>query len=544
MGFTHKMSNNLSKLLCAEVDGITARPVEVEVDIHVGLVSFTIVGLADKAVSEAKERVSSALKNSGVKPPNRENRKITVNLAPADIKKNGSHYDVAIALGYMIASRQLAQFDSAKTLFLGELALNGDIRPIAGVLTMCRMAQEMGCKTAFIPAGNQNETIYLDGITIYPIRSLKELIAHFEKQIPLIAQEKKAFVPHTEEGVIDPVRNNSDNKNSKEDKNIISNGVDISEIKGQHTVKRALTIAAAGGHNIFMSGPPGAGKTMLAQALISILPPLSFDEALEVTSMYSAVGLLLGKSFIDTRPFRAPHHSASASALIGGGGSYPRPGEISLAHRGVLFLDEFPEFHRDVLEALRQPLESGQIHVARANGSAVFPARFLLVAASNPCPCGYFGDEEKECICGAYDVIRYQRKLSGPLMDRIDLHVGVRRVISDDLHQPRDREESRIIAQQVARAREKQQARFEAAGIAASYNGELSSTDASELIRPTPRAQHMLDDALDRARISARGYFKVRKAAQTIADLDGKDVVDEICMQEAFSYRVREQANE
>jgi magnesium chelatase family protein len=512
--------SNLSKLLCAEVDGIISHPVEVEVDIHTGLASFTIVGLADKAVSEAKERVSSALKNSGVKPPNRENRKVTVNLAPADIKKNGSHYDVAIALGYMIASGQLAPFNTTKALFLGELALNGDIRPVAGVLTMCRMAKEMGCDTAFIPFKNQNETVYLDGVTIYPIQSLRELIAHFEKQIPLIAQEKKAFVPRVGEGI-----------------------VDISEIKGQHTVKRALTIAAAGGHNLFMSGPPGAGKTMLAQALISILPPLSFEEALEVTSMYSAVGLLSEQSFIDTRPFRAPHHSASATALIGGGGSYPRPGEISLAHRGILFLDEFPEFHRDVLEALRQPLESGQIHVARANGSAVFPARFLLVAASNPCPCGYFGDDEKECTCGAYDIIRYHRKLSGPLMDRIDLHIGVRRVVSDDLRKPRDKEESRIITQQVLQAREKQKNRFSITGVTAVCNGELSSTDASEFIVLTPRAQGILDDALDRARVSARGYFKVRKVAQTIADLDGKDVVDEVCVQEAFSYRVREQDN-
>lgn len=521
------MTNHISKLFCAELEGITPHLVEVEVDIHVGLASFTIVGLADKAVSEAKERVSSALKNSGIKPPNRENRKVTVNLAPADIKKNGSQYDVAIALGYMIASGQLKPFDGSTTLFLGELALDGSIRPVAGVLTICCLAQQLGYDTVYIPYENQNETIHMNALTIYPVRSLKDLIAHLEEQILLPAQESTAFVPHR--GV---------------------SGVDISEIKGQFTVKRALMIAAAGGHNLFMTGPPGAGKTMLAQSLVSILPPLSFEEAMETTSVYSAVGLLAhsiknisektNESFIETRPFRAPHHSASASSLIGGGGAHPRPGEISLAHRGVLFLDEFPEFHRDVLEALRQPLERGEIVVARSQGSALFPARFLLVAASNPCPCGFYGDEEKECTCGAYDIIRYQRKLSGPLMDRIDLHVWVKRVTSDDLRAPRNEKESDAILHRVIAAREKQRIRFETAGVAYLCNGELSSTHATDLIRITPEAQRIIDHALDVARVSARGYFKVLKVAQTIADLDNKDVVDEVCVQEAFSYRVRE----
>ncbi|MCL5011870.1 MAG: YifB family Mg chelatase-like AAA ATPase [Patescibacteria group bacterium] len=519
--------NHISKLFCAELEGLIPRLVEVEVDIHVGLASFTIVGLADKAVSEAKERVSSALKNSGIKPPNRENRKVTVNLAPADIKKNGSQYDVAIALGYMVASGQLKPFDASKILFLGELALDGSIRSIAGALTICNMAEQLGYDTVFIPAENQSETIYVTGVTIYPIASLREVIAHLEGNIPLPAQEPQPFIPQVGEGV-----------------------VDISEIKGQYAVKRALTIAAAGGHNMFMTGPPGAGKTMLAQSIVSILPPLSFREAVEVNSIYSAVGLLQNsakhnnsnkKSFIETRPFRAPHHSASATALIGGGGAHPRPGEISLAHRGILFLDEFPEFHRDVLEALRQPLEKGEIVIARSQGSAIFPARFLLIAASNPCPCGFYGDEEKECTCGAYDIIRYQRKLSGPLMDRIDLHVWVKRVTSDDLHTPRNLKESDEIRAHVARAREKQRSRFESAGVDYTANGELSSTHASELIALTPGAQHTLDHALDTARISARGYFKVRKVAQTIADLDTKQIVDEACVQEAFSYRVREQ---
>ncbi|MFA7201759.1 MAG: YifB family Mg chelatase-like AAA ATPase [Candidatus Paceibacterota bacterium] len=521
------MTHHISKLFCAELDGIVPHLIEVEVDIHVGLASFTIVGLADKAVSEAKERVSSALKNSGIKPPNRENRKVTVNLAPADIKKNGSQYDVAIALGYMIASGQLKPFDGAHTLFLGELALDGSIRPITGVLTICRSAQQLGYTTVYIPSDNQNETMYLNSLQIYPVRSLGDLISHLEDQIPLSPQESELFIPHRELG-----------------------RVDISEIKGQHTVKRALMIAAAGGHNLFMMGPPGAGKTMLAQSLISILPPLSFEEAMDITSVYSAVGLLSStvekgihkttRSFIDTRPFRAPHHSASATALIGGGGAHPRPGEISLAHRGVLFLDEFPEFHRDVLEALRQPLERGEIIVSRSQGSAVFPARFLLVAASNPCPCGYYGDSEKKCTCGAYDIIRYQRKLSGPLMDRIDLHVWVNRVTSHDLQASRNETESYTILQQVIRAREKQRMRFESAGIACLSNGELSSTHATEFIHITSPAQKLLDQALDAAHVSTRGYFKVRKVARTIADLDDKDVVDEACVHEALSYRVRE----
>ena len=518
--------NLVSKLFCAELEGLTPHMIEVEVDIHAGLASFTIVGLADKAVSEAKERVSSALKNSGIKPPNRENRKVTVNLAPADIKKNGSQYDVAIALGYMVASGQLKPFDGSKILFLGELALDGSVRPVAGVLSIVALAQQQNFETIYIPIDNQSETVHVTGITIYPARSLGEIIAHLEEKLLLPTQEPQPFAPRVGEG-----------------------SVDISEIKGQYAVKRALTIAAAGGHNMFMTGPPGAGKTMLAQSIVSILPPLSFEEAMEVTSVYSAVGLLMSRlgsteskrgSFIETRPFRAPHHSASAASLIGGGGAHPRPGEISLAHRGVLFLDEFPEFHRDVLEALRQPLEHGYITVARSQGSAIFPARFLLIAASNPCPCGFYGDEEKECTCGAYDIIRYQRKLSGPLMDRIDLHVWVKRVTSDDLHAPRNEKESHAIAAQVSVAREKQKERFEQAGVSYLANGELSSTHATELIQTTSGAQHALDHALDTARISARGYFKVRKVAQTIADLDGKDTVDEACVQEAFSYRVRE----
>ena len=358
---------SLAKIYSAELEGINAKLIEVEVDINVGLHSFNIVGLPDKSLNEAKERVNSALKNSGIKPPNRENRKITVNLAPADLKKNGSHYDLAIALGYLLATKQIAEFDPRDKIFLGELALDGRLRPVNGALNIAQMAVESGFHQLFLPVQNANEAAAIEGIAIVPINRLQEVI-------DILEGKSNGLLPFR----FHPLKNTT------------ISCPNFSEIKGQENAKRALTIAAAGAHNIIMIGSPGVGKSLIAQALGGILPDLERREAIEVTKIWSAAGLS-PDGLMTRRPFRSPHQTSSQIALIGGG-SDPKPGEISLAHRGVLFLDEIPEFQKATLEALRQPMESGVIHIARARQSLMLPAKFMLVAAMNPCPCGYYGD--------------------------------------------------------------------------------------------------------------------------------------------------------
>jgi magnesium chelatase family protein len=502
---------SFSKIYSAQTNLLSVIPISVETDISRGLNAFAIVGLPDKAVEEARDRVSAAIKNSGFDSPKAKNHKVIISLAPAAEKKEGPAYDVAIALSYLVANKDI-NFDYEGKLFLGELSLDGQVRPIRGVLPIARFAKEKGFKELYVPIANVREAALIDGLDVFGISTLSLLIEHLSGV---------ANIPKAQLTVIDKIQ--------------LQTSTDISDIRGQERAKRGLLIAAAGGHNVAMYGPPGTGKTMLAKAFAGILPELTFEESLETTSIHSVAGTL-SETLISTPPFRAPHHTASYVALVGGGAT-PKPGEITLAHCGVLFMDEFPEFDRRVIESLRQPLEDRVISVSRAKGTVHFPASVLLVAAMNPCPCGHYGFRGKTCICTPSALSRYRRKMSGPIMDRIDIWLEVDRVHPNDLSGETEGDKSEVFRSQVIEARSRQKERFDKNKKSLTRNSEMSARDLVTFITLDKEARKTLDLAAERLGFSPRVYHRMMKVARTIADLEGSEEIKNAHILEAVEYR-------
>ncbi len=502
----------LAKVTSCAVVGLDGAIVEVEVDISSGLPAFTIVGLPDAAVQESRERVRSAIRNSGCTFPM---KRIVVNLAPADLKKAGPAYDLPIAVGILLSSEQVAA-EVSHILLVGELSLDGGVRHTSGVLPMVALAHDEGISTVIVPEPDAGEASLIEGVKIIPVNSLSQLVSYLRDEITIPEYQSDHvwddFIPSSGAG-------------------------DLAHIKGQEHVKRALEVAAAGGHNLIMCGPPGSGKTMLARALPSILPPMTAAEALEVTKVYSVSGLLPSDTpLIRQRPFRAPHYTVSHAGLVGGG-HWPKPGEVSLSHRGILFLDELPEFGHSLLEVLRQPLEDKLVSISRAQGRVTFPANFMLVGAMNPCPCGYYGDPVRQCTCPPGLVSRYQRRISGPFIDRVDIFIEVPRIDYEKLADNRLGEPSAAVQSRVTAARSRQLERFTETRL--TCNAEMTPSAIWEFCPMEDSAQSLLQAAMKQLYLSARAFHRVIKLARTIADLENSGIIKAHHVAEAIQYRPR-----
>lgn len=505
----------LSTIFSGATLGLEGVLIKVEVDVaDRGFPTFTIVGLPSKAIDESKERVRTAIKNSSYEMPE---TRLTINLAPADIPKEGSLFDLPIALGILASSGIVDCAFVKNSLFVGELSLDGKIRSVSGTLPIALLAKERHIQNIFVPVDNSYESALVHDICVYPVENLTQLVLHLNGIKPIVCQPKSILIDRSKDEEYE---------------------FDFAEVKGQEQAKRALEIASAGFHNVHMKGPPGTGKTLLARSFASILPKMDEEEMIEVTKIFSISTLFKNNSVVVKRPYRAPHHTISRVGLVGGGVGLT-PGEISLAHRGILFLDEFPEFPRSVLEALRQPLEDGVVTVSRAKGSVTFPARFLLLAASNPCPCGFIGHPKKSCTCSPWQILKYKKRVSGPLLDRIDIHIDVPPVDEDTLTSRALAEPSEKIRERVSRARDRQNKRFISSKCKS--NGEMRSSQVRVFCKLTDEAVDLLKTAVSRLTLSARSCFKIIKIAQTITDLADKDLIESSAIAEALQYRAKEE---